>query len=65
MGQADQPAAEAFGDPDVALAVDGKTATVESTLKILGLARISGGKARDVVDAAIGNPDPILLKSGQ
>ena len=61
MGHAQQPTAEPVGDPDVALAVDGKTAVVESGLEVLGLARIGGGEARDVVDAAVGHPDPVLL----
>ena len=61
MGHAKQPTAEPVGDPDIALAVDAKTATVESGLEVLDLARIGGGEARDVVDAAIGHPDPVLL----
>src|SRR5208283_3983376 len=61
MGHAQEPAAEAFSHPDVAPAVDAKTATVEPDLEVLGLARISGGKPCDVVDAAISHPNPVLL----
>src|ERR1700747_325186 len=65
MGHAHQPAAEAFGDPDVTLVVDGKTAIIKSGLEFLGLAGIGGGKACDVIDGAIGYPDPVLLVDGE
>src|SRR5579863_10193957 len=61
MGHAKEPTAEPLGDPDVALAVDGKTAAVEPDLEVLSLARIRGGEARDMVDAAVGHPDAVLL----
>ena len=61
MGQAEQPAAEPLCDPDIALAVDGEAAIVKSGLEFLGLARIGGWKARNVVERAIGYPNPVLL----
>ncbi len=61
MGHAQEPAAEPFGDPHVAAAVDAKTATVEPDLEVLCLARISGGETRHVVDAAISHPNSVLL----
>src|SRR5271157_4494664 len=61
MSHAQQPTAEPVGDPNVAPAVDGKTAAVEPDLEVLGLARISSRKARDVVDAAVGHPNAVLL----
>src|SRR5215470_6276935 len=57
--------AEPVGDPDVALAVDAKTAIVNPGLEVFGLARISGGEARDVVGTAIGYPNPVLLVDGE
>src|ERR1700683_337311 len=57
---ADWAVAETGGDPDVALAVDGKTAGTESALEILSFARVSSREACDMVDAAVGDPDPIL-----
>ena len=56
-----QPSAEAIGNPNVPLAVNGKTAIVDPGLEILGLARISGREARDMIDTAIGHPNPVLL----
>src|SRR5215472_1732886 len=61
MDHAHEPIAEPVGDPDVALAVDAKTAIVNPALEVLGLARISGGEACDVVDTAIGYPNLVVL----
>ena len=61
MGHTDQPAAEPFCDPDIAVAVDSEAAIVVSGLEFLGLAWIGGWKARNVVERAIGYPDPVLL----
>ena len=65
MHHAEQPVAEPVGDPYVALAVDGEAAAVVADLEILGLARIGGGKSRDVVDAAVAHPNPVLLVDGE
>src|SRR5450631_1505780 len=61
MGHAQQTSAESVGDPHVPLTVDAQAAIVDSGLEVLGLARIGGRKARDVVNSAIGHPDPFLL----
>ena len=65
MGQAEQPAAEPLRDPNIALAVDGEAAIVVSGLEFLGLAWIGGWKARNVVECAIGYPNPVLLIDGK
>src|SRR5215469_13294468 len=61
MHHAQYPVAEPVGNPDVALAIDAKTAVVDPSLEGLDLARISGWEPRDVVGAGIGYPDPVLL----
>src|SRR5499425_3474338 len=55
---------EPVGDPDVALAVDVKTAVDECGLEIFGLARIRGREARHFI-AGVRDPDPILLINGE
>src|SRR5271167_4851788 len=61
MCHAQQAVAEPIGNPDVPLTIDAKTAAVESNLEIIDLRRIGGRETRDVVDAAIRYPDPVLL----
>ena len=61
MGHAQKPSAKAVGDPNIAAAVNGKAAIVNSGLEILGLARIRRGEARNVVHSAVGHPNPVLL----
>src|SRR5277367_3800491 len=65
MHHAQHTVAETSGDPDVALAVDGKTAGVESAFEVFRFARIGRREARDMVDAAVGDPDPILRVDGE
>ena len=65
MPHAEQPVAEPVGDPDVALAVDGEAAAVVADLEVLDLAWIGRGEARNVVDAAVADPNPILLIDGE
>src|SRR5499425_2431653 len=55
---------EPVGDPDVALAVDVKTAVDECGLEIFGLARIRGREARHFI-TGVRDPDPILLINGE
>src|SRR5262250_993336 len=55
---------EPVGDPDVALAVDVKTAVDVCGLEIFGLGRISGREARHLI-AGVRDPDPILLINGE
>src|SRR5215831_21343815 len=56
--------AEPIGDPDVALAVDVKTAVDDPSLEIFGFARIRGREARHFI-AGVRDPDPILLINGE
>src|SRR5215472_14771257 len=65
VGHAQHARAEPVCDPDVSLAVDVQAAVVDSGIKVLGLAWVRGGKARDVGKAAIGNPDAVLLVDGE
>ena len=65
MHHAEKPIAEPVGDPDIALAVDCEAAAVEADLEVLDLARIGGGEPRNVVDAAVADPNPVLLIDGQ
>src|SRR5271165_2225139 len=62
---AQQARAKPIGHPDVALAVDVHPAVVDSGGEVLSLARIRGGKSRNVGEAAVGNPNPILLVDGE
>src|SRR5215475_3838215 len=56
--------AEPVGDPYVALAVDVQTAVDDSSLEILGFARIRSREARHFI-AGVRDPDPILLIDGE
>src|SRR5262245_22593749 len=56
--------AESVSDPDVALAVDVKTAVDDSGLEILDLRWIRGREARHLI-ARVRDPDPILLINGE
>src|SRR5271167_890095 len=65
MHHAHQAVAKTGGDPDVAMAIDGETAGVEAASEGLGFARIRCREAADVIDAAVGDPDTVLLINGQ
>src|SRR5208282_1584347 len=65
MHHAHQAVAETVCDPDVVLAIDCKTAGVESTLEILSFARVSSREARYVVDAAVRDPDTVSPIDGE
>src|SRR5271165_3769627 len=65
MCHAEQTAAKTVCHPDVALAVDGQSAAVEPDLEVLGFARVGGRETRDVIDAAVRHPYPVLLIYGQ
>src|SRR5271154_4805051 len=65
MHHAHQAVAKTGGDPDVALTVDGETAGVEAAFEGLGFTRIRCREAGDVIDAAVGDPDTVLLINGQ
>src|SRR5499425_548946 len=56
--------AESVRDPYVALAVDVQTAVDDSSLEILGFARIRSREARHFI-AGVRDPDPILLIDGE
>src|SRR5215471_13656490 len=56
--------AESVGDPDVALAVDVKTAVDDSGLEILDLRWIRGREARHFI-VGVRDPNPILLINGE
>src|SRR5262245_48959967 len=61
MRHAQKAGAEPVGDPDVALAVDVKTAVVDAGLEVLGLRWIRDGEARHVGSATVRHPDAVLL----
>ncbi len=65
MHHAEQPVAEPVGDPDVALAVDCEAAAIVADLEILDLAWIGRGEPRNVVNAAVADPNPVLLIDAQ
>src|SRR5271157_4857940 len=65
MPHAEQPVAEPVGDQGVAFAVDGEAAAAVANLEIFDLGWIGGGKAGNVVDTAVGHPNPILLVDGE
>src|SRR5215475_13539138 len=61
MRHAQKAGAEPIGDPDVALAVDVKTAVVDAGFEVLGLRWIGGGEARHVGSATVRHPDAVLM----
>ena len=61
MELAQHPVAETGRHPDVALAVDVKSAWTRTNIEVLGLARIGGWKSRHVLSKGVGDPDAVLL----
>jgi hypothetical protein len=61
MCEAPWPVAEAVGDPDVALAVDGKSTGARTDTEFLRLARIGRWKPRNVPGESVGHPYSVLL----
>src|SRR5271169_2396620 len=59
LGQ--QPIAEPVGDPDIAMAVDVKSAGTRTNIEILGVARIGGWKSCHVLGKGVAHPDSVLL----
>ena|SRR5215813_1403279 len=61
MGHTQQATSKPIGDPDVPLTIDAQTLLSNPVLNVPALVGAAAGKSRDVVEAGIRNPDPVLL----
>src|SRR5215467_8039564 len=64
VGHAEQPMAEAVGNPHIALAVDVEAAVDDSGLEVVDSAWIRSREACHLI-ASVRDPDPILLINGE